>query len=81
MISRCPDIDLDSPLRYAEEIRTLQSRKTIVERLIHCLEEYNRLKPLDRSHARAREPQPLRKPVRAAPSHVKPSEIQLRKAS
>ena len=71
MTSNSPD-DLASQLRYAEEIRQLNSRKTVIDRLIHCLEEYNRLKPIE---AQKKQPRPIRKPARSAPSNERQADL------
>jgi len=65
MNSRSPVTTLDSSNRYSEEIQDLHGRKTVVERLIACLEEYARLKPLAEKPRRGRKPrvQPIRKPA------------------
>jgi hypothetical protein len=40
----------DGLSRYEEEIRLLQRRKTVIDRLIRCLETYHKLRPLPKNH-------------------------------
>ena len=56
MNSRSPVTTLGSQNRYAEDIQDLRGRKTVVEKLIACLEEYARLKPIAEKARRGRKP-------------------------